>query len=313
MRSLTVQAGRLDVVEAPDPEPGPGRVLVEVGMSAVNGMDVTVLGGGYRRQTERFRRVGPVVTGFEFAGTARSDGARIRSGQRVLGYSHVVTGPRTHAELVAMPERDLQVLPDSLDDAAAAALVVGALTGVHVVERVRPLSAGDRCLVIGASGGVGAYAVQLASALGAHVTAVAPSVDREWVAAQGAHEVRAGRSPDDWWRPDDRFDLVLDTPAASRFTEVAPHLSRHGTYVSTNPQRDLTGFARAAFTRRRAGWLMLLRSDPAGLQRMVDLAVAGTLRPLVDSIHRLDDAEDAFARVAGRGKRGRVLLRLREP
>jgi NADPH:quinone reductase-like Zn-dependent oxidoreductase len=279
----------------------------------VNELDVAVLGGGLGRQTERFRRLGPVVTGFEFAGTARSDGVRIRSGQRVIGYSHVLRGPRTHAELVAMPERDLQVLPDSLDEEAAAALVVGALTAIDVLERIRPLSAGDRCLVIGASGGVGAYAVQLASALGADVTAVAPSGDSEWLATQGASEVRAGRRPDEWWRPGDRFDLVLDTPAASGFAEVAPHLARHGTYVSTNPQRDLTGLARAAFTRRRAGWLMLLRSNRAGLQRMVDLAAAGTLRPLVDGVHDLDAAEAAFKRVAGRGKRGRVLLRVRKP
>jgi NADPH:quinone reductase-like Zn-dependent oxidoreductase len=297
------------VVEADQPARARGQVLVEIRASAVNQMDVQVRAGGWARQVRRFRRAGPVLTGFEFSGVARSDGARIRAGQRVIGYSPVLDGPRTHAEFAAMAERDLQVLPDALDDEAAAALVVMGLTAIGILERLSPLKRGDRCLVAGAAGGVGIYALQLAMAQGADVVAVGSGASASWLRGQGVGEVRA-HEDGGWWRDGDRFDLVIDTPGKSSFAQAAPRLAPGGMYVSTNPQADIAGFARAAVSSRRAGYLMLLRSHPAGLQRLIDLALAGTLKPAVDSVFPLDEADAAFDRFATRGKHGRVLLKI---
>jgi NADPH:quinone reductase-like Zn-dependent oxidoreductase len=311
MRALSVDVAQAcaGVVEAPIPAPGPGQILVEVRVSAVNEMDVQVRAGGWAGQVKRFRRAGPVLTGFEFAGVARSDGGRIRSGQRIIGYSHVLTGPRTHAEFACIDERDVQAVPDDLSDGDAAALVVMGLTAIEVLERIRRLKPGERCLVIGAAGGVGAYAVQLAASQGAKVTAVAAGGNADWVRAQGAEEVRgyedAGR-----YRTGDQFGLVVDAPAKSSFKEAAPYLSRGGTYVTTNPTADMGGFVRAGLSGKRAGWLMMLRTDPARLSRLIALWRAGALRPAIDSVYALEDADAAFDRFAARGKRGRVLLKL---
>jgi NADPH2:quinone reductase len=310
MRALTLGSdGRMVVVPADRPVPGRGQVLVEIRASAVNEMDVQVRAGGWASQVKRFRRAGPVLTGFEFSGVARSDGVRIRAGQRVIGYSPVLDGPRTHAEFAAVAERDLQVLPDALDDEAAAALVVMGLTAIDILERLRPLGPGDRCLVAGAAGGVGVYALQLAVAQGAQVVAVGSGASAAWLRAWGAQEVRA-HEDGGWWRDGDRFDLIIDAPGRSSFAQAAPRLAPGGMYVSTHPQADIAGFARAALSSRRAGYLMLLRSHPAGLQRLVDLAVAGTLRPAIDSVFPLDEADAAFDRFATRGKQGRVLLKI---
>jgi NADPH:quinone reductase-like Zn-dependent oxidoreductase len=311
MRALSVDlaAARTSVVEAPVPTPGRGQILVEIKVSAVNEMDVQVRSGGWAGQVKRFRRVGPVLTGFEFAGVARSDGARIRSGQRIIGYSHVLNGPRTHAEFACIDERDLQVIPDDLSDEDAAALVVMGLTAIEVLERIRRLKAGERCLVIGAAGGVGAYAVQLAASQGAKITAIASAANADWVREQGADEVRAYED-EPRFRAADRFDLVIDAPAKSSFAEAAPYLARGGTYVTTNPTADLGGFVRAALSGKRAGWLMMLRTDPAKLSRLVELWRAGEMRPAIDSVYALSDADAAFDRFAARGKRGRVLLKL---
>lgn len=311
MRALAVDTatGRCRVVEAPAPRPQRGQVLVEVKVSAVNEMDVQVRAGGWRSQVKRFRRGGPVLTGFEFSGVARSDGGRIRAGQRVIGYSPVLDGPRTHAEFVCIDEAALQAIPDDLADDAAAALVVMGLTAVEIFERLRPLCAGQRCLVIGAAGGVGAYAVQLAASQGARVVAVASAANASWVAAQGADEVRAYEDAPAY-RPADAFDLVVDTPAVSSFREARPHLARRGMYVSSNPFSDKAGFLQAALSSRRAGYLMMLRTDLARTTRLVALAQTGVLQPVIDSVFALADADAAFDRFATRGKQGRVLLRI---
>ena len=310
MRALAVvvAAGACRIVEAPAPRPGPGQVLVEMKVSAVNEMDVQVRAGGWARQVRQFRKTGPVLTGFEFAGVARSDGARIRAGQRVIGYSPVLDGPRTHAQFAAIDERDLAPIPDELPDEDAAALVVMGLTAIEVLEAIAPLKAGQKALVIGAAGGVGAYGVQLAASRGALVTAVCSAANADFARRQGAAEVRTYEAAA--YQQGDAFDLVLDTPARSSFGEAARYMARGGTYVSTNPTADLGGFLRAMLSPKRAGWLMLLRADPARLKRLIAAWRAGTLRPVIDSVYDLSDADAAFDRFATRGKQGRVLLRI---
>jgi len=311
MRALAVDPSQRTsrVVEAPVPKPRPGQILVEVKVAGVNEMDVQVRAGGWGSQVKRFRRDGPVLTGFEFAGVARSDGRRIRAGQRVMGYSPVLDGPRTHAEFAVLDESGLTAIPDSLGDEAAAALCVMGLTAVEVLERIRPIGPGQRCLVIGAAGGFGAYAVQLAASRGAEVTAVASAANAGWVLAQGAGQVRPYETGSPF-QPGDAFDLVIDAPAKASFREAEPFLARRGMYVSSNPTADAAGFARAALSSRRAGYLMMLKTDPQRLTRLVELAEAGVLRPVVDSIFDLAQADEAFDRFATRGKQGRVLLRI---
>ncbi|KCZ92603.1 putative oxidoreductase [Hyphomonas hirschiana VP5] len=311
MRALAVdpatQSSR--IVDLPVPEAKPGQILVEVKVAGINEMDVEVRAGGWAAQVNRFRREGPVLTGFEFAGVARTSGTHIRAGQRVMGYSPVLNGPRVHAQFAAVPESGLLAISESLSDESAAALCVMGLTAVEVLERLCPLAPAQSCLVIGAAGGFGAYAVQLAASRGVNVTAVASAANESWVRAQGAHQFRpyeAGRAVS----PGDAFDLLIDTPARLSFRAAAPFLSRSGMYVSSNPTSDLAGLARSRFSSRRAGFLMMLKTSPSRLARLVDLAGDGTLRAAIDSVFDIAEADKAFDRFATRGKQGRVLLRI---
>ena len=191
MRALALGIdGWMTVASAPIPAPRPGQVLIEVKVAAVNEMDVQVRAGGWKAQVRTFQRAGPILTGFEFAGIARSDGVRVRRGQRVVGYVHVLNGPRCHAEFVCVAENDIAALPDGLDDAGGAALVAMGLTAIEVLERLKPLQAGAKCLVIGAAGGVGVYATQLAAHQAAEVTAVCSEANADWILSQGAALVR---------------------------------------------------------------------------------------------------------------------------
>lgn len=311
MRALAVdpatQSSR--IVEVPVPEVKRGQILVEVNVAGINEMDVEVRAGGWGAQARRFQRAGPVLTGFEFAGVARTSGKRIRTGQRVMGYSPVLDGPRVHAELVAVPESGVLAIPDSLGDEAAAALCVMGLTAIEVLEHLFPIRAGQSCLVIGAAGGFGAYAVQLAAKRGAEVAAVASAANKSWVRAQGAHRFRPYEmSPAVW--PGDAFDLIIDSPASLSFSAAAPFLRRLGMYVSSNPTADLAGLARSAFSSRHAGFLMMLKTSPSRLARLVKLAEESVLQPVIDSVFDMTEADAAFNRFAERGKQGRVLLKI---
>lgn len=311
MRALAVDPATKSsrIVDLPVPEAKAGQILVEMKVTGINEMDVEVRAGGWGAQVKRFRRDGPVLTGFEFAGVARSSGKRIRAGQRVMGYAPVLNGPRVHAQFAAVPESGVFAIPESLSDDAAAALCVMGLTAIEVLEHLYPLAQAQSCLVIGAAGGFGVYAVQLAASRGLTVTAVASAASESWVRAQGAHQFRAYET-EPAVSPGDAFDLIIDTPARLSFRTAAPCVGRTGMYVSSNPTSDLAGMAQSLVSSRRAGFLKMLKTSPSRLARLAELAEQGTLRPAIDSVFDLADADRAFDRFATRGKQGRVLLRI---
>ena len=312
MIAALAQAGepaKMTVTQIPAPVPGKGQILVGVKVSAVNEMDVQVRAGGWARNVKAFLKRGPVVTGFEFAGVALSDGARIKAGDPVIGYVNVLSGPRTHTAQACVDENDVQIIPRSLSLHDAAALVVMGLTAIEILEHLSPMGRGKRVLIIGAAGGVGVYTLQLAKHQGAHVTVVCANASTAWIKAMGADVVRA-YDAEPIFRPGDLFDLVVDIPCKTSFGASAPFMARGGMYVATNPLADLPGFVRAAISSRRAGYLMMLTTTPAKLTRLIDLAEAGVLRPVIDSCFPLAQADQAFDRFATRGKQGRVLLEI---
>ena len=161
------------VRELPVPQPGPGEVLVRVNASSVNGFDGSVVAGHVKGMMEyRF----PVVVGKDFAGTvaALGDGVtRFSVGDRVFGV--VITpalGPGGWGEYVAVPEGFVAAVPQALEFEAAGALGLAGAAALASVDAVAP-TAGETVLVSGATGGVGAIAVQLAKARGARVLATA--------------------------------------------------------------------------------------------------------------------------------------------
>jgi NADPH2:quinone reductase len=107
--------------------------------------------------------------------------------------------------------------------------------------------------------------------------------------------------------------LVIDATATASFRAAEPYLTRRGMYLSSNPTADVAGFAWAALSSRRAGYLMMLKTNPKALARLVELTEARALRPVIDSVFDLADADAAFDRFATRGKQGRMLPRSVEP
>jgi NADPH:quinone reductase-like Zn-dependent oxidoreductase len=162
------------VLELPKPQPGPGEVLVKVSHSSVNGFDVSVVAGITKNYMEhRF----PVVLGKDFAGTVEAVGAGVTSvsqGDPVFGVlMREYVGDGTFADYAVVPEAiGITKLPQGLDPVTAGVLGLAG-SGAHAsVGAVSP-AAEETILVGGATGGVGAKAIQLASLRGAHVIATA--------------------------------------------------------------------------------------------------------------------------------------------
>jgi NADPH:quinone reductase-like Zn-dependent oxidoreductase len=203
----------LRVAEVSVPAPGPGDVLVRVAASSVNSVDRAHREGKMRVLAGR--RL-PQGVGIDAVGTVESVGAgvtRFRRGDRVWGIRADAASMRSAtgltAELATISEQHVALAPTTLDDAQAAALVVGGYTALRALRDVAHLRSGERVLVRGGAGGVGSAAVQVAAALGARVAVLASARSEAVARGLGAEEFFDHRST----RPGDvgPVDVMLDT------------------------------------------------------------------------------------------------------
>jgi NADPH:quinone reductase-like Zn-dependent oxidoreductase len=218
----------LQLATGPVPRPRRGEVLVRVGAVSVNSWDVDLVTGPVlTRLSSPFLQRRRVI-GSDVAGeiVARGDGAaRFEVGDRVVG-DLSVSGWGGFAEYVAVPEKALTPIPDEVGDEAAAALPQAGSMAWQALGGAEGLAslAGRRVLIVGAGGGVGTFAIQLAHAAGAHVTAVDRAPKLAVLRGLGADEtIEAGRL-DDVAQPS--FDLVVDVvgvvPVARARALLAP-------------------------------------------------------------------------------------------
>lgn len=313
--ALFERYGAPDVVrlaELPTPVPGPGEILVRVEATSVGAADHAARSGEPRvvRLFSGLRRPRIPVLGSEYAGAVAALGEGVTAfavGDRVYGASGASMG--CHAEYVVVrADSAVAALPAGVTAEHAAALGDGAMTALPFLRDHGRVRAGQRVLVNGASGAVGAAGVQLARHLGAHVTAVTSTKNVEFVRGLGADEV-IDYTADDFTGSSQRWDVVFDAIGTAGFRRARRVLAPGGVYLSTQP--DASVFY-ALVSRRAKVAFTGLRKDAAkrpDLAELAGLAAAGILVPVIDSTHPLADAAAAHARVATGHKRGSVVLR----
>ena len=232
MKALTYQRygppDAIRVEEVPRPTPKPDEVLIRVHASSVNTSDWRIRAAAFPGITALPARLifglfRPRNTrlGSEFAGVVDAIGADVKSfvpGQRVFGIS---SKGGASAEYLALAETAaLAEIPDSLSFEEAAALPFGGLAALVFLEQFASLKANQSILILGASGGVGIYAVQIAKALGAHVTGLSGPNSQTLVSSLGA-DVTLNYGTTKLSDISDRFDVILDTVGV-----VAPRQAR---------------------------------------------------------------------------------------
>jgi len=309
----------LAVADVPEPAPpGPGRVAIAVRAAGVHAGDVWIMRGeplvlraafGWKRPKRPVGRdIAGVVSGVGEGVTTLAVGERVFAESDQGGF----------AETAVVEARFVRRAPSNLDDVHAAVVPVSGTTALQAL-RLGRVSPGDRVLVIGASGGVGTYVVQLAVALGATVTGVASGAKADHVRAAGASRVIDHRT-EDVAGDGATYDVVIDLVAAQSLGALTRILAPRGTLVLSAgtgsrtlgplPRMAAAAF-RAPFTRRRLVSLAARRNGD-DLDALRAYAEAGELRPVVDEVFPLDRAPEALARLASGTVRGKVAIRVRE-
>lgn len=311
----------LTLAEIPAPTPGPGEVLVKVQAAAVDrGTWHVMAGRPYPvRPALGLTRPRQAVAGLDLSGTVLEIGpgvTRFRAGDRVFGI-----GKGAFAELACARGDKLARAPASLPLEDAAALGVSGLTALQALTDAGRVEAGERVLVLGASGGVGTYAVQLAVALGAEVTGVCSAAKADLVRSLGAREV-LDHARDDVTGGPARYDLVLDVAGGLPVSRLRRALTPAGRLVFVGNEtggdwfgfflRPLGALLLAPFTRQRFT-MLLSREHFEGLERLAAFADAGKLRPVVDRRIPLQEVRDALVDLEAGKVRGKVLVRVGAP
>ncbi|MCO8129215.1 NADP-dependent oxidoreductase [Acidimicrobiia bacterium EGI L10123] len=308
----------LQVRQVPDPPPpGPGQVLVQVRAAGVNPLDAALRAG---RLAPLLGRRFPMIPGNDAAGTVIAVGGDVTGievGQHVHGMfdaapkpaRHGFALPGTYADLALTRASTLAAVPDRVDLVTAAAIPVAGLTAHQVLVRKARLGRGSSVLVIGASGGVGTFATQIAVALGADVTGVAGGPRTERVRALGARRVIDHHDVDVTGLAE-RFDLVYDVSARFSHRRLR-HLVAPGGLAVANlgpPVATLSPALRhpeRRFGRYGFAWVSPDGRDLAALDRLV---AAGDVAPCVDDVLPLDDASVAHRRLEAGGAFGKLVL-----
>jgi NADPH:quinone reductase-like Zn-dependent oxidoreductase len=313
-------AGVLQLREIAKPVPADGEVLVRVHAAGLDrGVWHVMAGLPY---LVRFvvpsmgpRRPKVPVRGMDLAGQVEAVGAgvtRFRPGDAVFGW----TDTGSYAEYTSVPEDQLVPMPANLSFEQAAAVPISGLAALQGLRDVGELQAGQRVLVIGAAGGVGSFAVQLAKASGAHVTGVASTAQAELVRAIGADEV-IDYTREDVTDGSRRWDLILDTAGHRSLSRLRQALSPAGTLVivgSEGQGRFMGGFDRqlraVALSRLVGQRLRMLSSTPRrdDLETLRGLLEAGKVTPLLDRTFPLDQVPEAMAHLLRGGGRGKIVI-----
>jgi NADPH:quinone reductase-like Zn-dependent oxidoreductase len=301
----------LVVRERPDPVARPGRVVVRVRAAALNPKDVLTRAGKLRWFAGgRF----PKRVGYDWAGEIAELGRGVTglaAGDAVFGMIQAWTAGACGERVEVLPD-ELARKPPGLDWEHAAALPLASLTALQALRDLGELVPGQRVLIHGASGGVGVHAVQIARALGAHVTTLTSAAAVELVRSLGADEAidRATWQPTPPRTPAAAFDVVFDVFGNRTFDEMRPLLTPRGTFISTVPKLHvvLSRF-RTALTRPRAR-LVVVRSRRADLEWLAEQVERGRLRSVIDRVLPLADIAEAQRHLATRRARGKVVVRV---
>ncbi|WP_412078867.1 NAD(P)-dependent alcohol dehydrogenase [Streptomyces xanthophaeus] len=307
------------VEEVERPVPGKGEVLVRVHAAAVDqgvwhlleGRPYAIRAAGFGLRAPKDR-----VRGMDLAGRVEAVGpgaGRFRPGDEVYG-----AGNGSFAEYACAKEDQLALKPRNLDFEAAAAVPVSACTALKALGGAGGVTAGQSVLVIGASGGVGSYAVQLAKAFGARVTGVCGTAKTDLVRSLGADEVidYTREDPVDGSR---RHDLVLDIAGNRPLGALRRALTPRGTLVIVGGEgggrwiggndRQLRAMLLSPFVGQR------LRALAAGvphddLKVLAELIEAGSMTPAIDRSYPLEEVPDAIRYLRGGHVRGKLVIRV---
>jgi len=292
-----------------------GRVLVRVRAASVNALDWHTVHGMLvvRAISTLMRQTDEPVRGVDLAGIVEGVGpnvTRFVPGDEVFG-----SAPGAFAEYALAREERLALKPRNASFEQAAAVGVAGRTALQGLRDVAAVKPGQRVLVNGAGGGVGTFAVQIAKALGAHVTAVTSSRNLDVVRSLGPDEV-VDYSKEDFARRAERYDAIFDVAANRSIADLRRVLAPNGILVLAGAdkrggmaifRRIGSAFVRSRLLKQRVAFFM---ADPnvEDLLVLKDLIEAGKVCPAIDRTYPLSEGVEAVRYVGTGQARAKVVI-----
>jgi NADPH:quinone reductase-like Zn-dependent oxidoreductase len=297
--------------EWPRPNPGRGEVLVRVQAAALNPKDVLLRKGKFAALSgRRF----PKQLGHDLVGRVEALGRGAPAslqGARVFGFYGGFRALRgSIADYAVIRADHVAPVAERVDAAHAAAAPLAGSTALQALRDDGQLAPGERVLIVGASGGVGTFAVQIAKLLGAHVSASASARNRELLRGLGADDVLDYASE----RPfgDGNFDLVLDCFGTLRADHVRPLLRAEGRFVSLVPSpgivRDVAWGAVVSPRTR----LTVVKPRTRDLAQLADWLEQKRLRSVVEMVYAPSELHEAMRHLETRHARGKLVIRMED-
>ena len=298
----------MNLVDLPEPEPGPGEALVRISRTGVNYADTHATQNRYLAKQQL-----PLVPGAEFAGTT-ADGRRVAA----------VVSDGAYAEAIAAPEASLVPIPDAVDDEQAAGLLLQGLTADAILRISADFQPGESVVVSAAAGGTGSLAVQIARSMGAgRIIALASSPEKRELTVQlGADVAVDSRSEALGQEILDAngghpVDVVLEMAGGQAFEDCLRALAPFGRLVtfgiaSGEENRVKTGHLMRNSRAVIGFWIVHLLARPElarqGIERVLGAAAGGDLKTVVGGTYPLSEARRVHQELAGRRTMGKILL-----
>lgn len=309
----------LQLQEVAKPVPKDNEVLIRIHATTVTAADSELRGLKFplayqlaMRMYVRFVLTKPVILGQELAGEVEAVGntvTRFRQGDQVLGWTGLRLG--AYGEYICLPENGvLAIKPPAITYEQAAPLPVGGLDAVFLMKKGH-IQSGEKVLINGAGGSIGAFAVQLAKYYGAEVTGVDSAEKLDMLRSLGADHV-IDYTREDFTRSGKTYAVILDVIGKSSFSRSIRSLAPNGRYLLANP--PLSHRMRGQWMSRRSGrqvlfWTTRSASEYAeDFKFLTGLIEAGRIQSVIDRCYPLEQIAEAHRYVDSGHKKGNVVI-----
>jgi NADPH:quinone reductase-like Zn-dependent oxidoreductase len=308
----------LQLREVAKPAPQDDEVLIKIHAASINSRDwrfmrakpffIRLVPGGFLQPKNK-------ILGADVAGRVEAIGSNVREfkpGDEVFGYLPSATGRGTFAEYVCANEKAITLKPANLTFEQAAAVPEAAMTALQGLRDKGNIQPGQKVLINGASGGVGTFAVQIAKALGAEVTAVCSTRNLEMARSLGADHV-IDYKVEDFTQNGQQYDLILAVNGYHPISDYLRALSPEGIYVVAGGsmfqllQATLQG-RRTAKTGGQKAYVVSLVQSQKDLVFMKELLESGKVKPIIDGCYPLRQTPEAFWYFEKEHPKGKVVI-----